>query len=232
MSDNKRLNFLMEKLGIRKDTTDELAGLREALDKQGIARKERNKMLETVNKGMIDDIRNGMREIIATISDDIADDKLNSVTNDAVATIMGALMQEGTDVPEEVDVEVETMMDDDEDEVIEEESMMSNEEYAKELRGILKEQNDVLAVLKEREGQHEDLFEIAKEAVSSAKMVQELETRIVAMEKQISLRPQRASQSDETEVNPESEIAKTIGSRKDRESLAQSPIFKGMVEQS
>lgn len=230
MSDNKRLNFLMEKLGIGKDTTDELAGLREALDKQGIARKERNKMLETVNKGMIDDIRNGMREIIATISDDIADDKLNSVTNDAVATIMGALMQEGTDVPEEVDVEVETMMD--EDEVIEEEAMMSNEEYTKELRGILKEQNDVLAVLKEREGQHEDLFEIAKEAVSSAKMVQELETRIVAMEKQISLRPQRASQSDETEVNPESEIAKTIGSRKDRESLAQSPIFKGMVEQS
>lgn len=215
---DKRLTFLRDLFGNgdqEKEVVDALAGVREVLDGKGVARKSYEPHLEHINKGMMEDLRDAFREAIGTITDDVEDAKLNEIVNQMVAQTIGMLTQVETDVPEEMDdeldIDVETMMGDEDE--MDEETMM-RDDY-KSLASAVKEQTETIKALLDEKGMdYDDTFEILKEVGTAVKgtkdRVSDFEKRLERIEKAFNSRSRRASSAPETRVsNGDAEPIKT-----------------------
>lgn len=193
MSD-KRTSFLDQLLGRNKaeGAIDALEGLRQRLDDAKVARKEYEPMLKRIKrKGIMEDLKTEISSALSIVRDDVSDEVVNKV----VASALGLLLSEESDAPEDVveeDVIEEEIMEDDEE-------MIDEEIMSKELTVKIGELVDInKALLNERDGIHDDLFAVAKEAVGALKGMSELSQRLDKIEKQVNARPRRASEASST----------------------------------
>jgi hypothetical protein len=195
------------------DAVDALAGLRQRLDDAKVSRKEYEPALKRIaQKGIMEDLKAEIASALSIVRDDVSDEVVNKV----VASALGLLLSDESDVPEEIaadeTVDEALMEDGDEEDIIEEELMSKG---VKELAGEVREQNTIIkALLNERGDSYDDLFEIAKEAVTALQGQGALLARIEKMEKQLNARPRRASESDSTVLDGDN--AKKIKSKIDK----------------
>lgn len=225
MKDNekgKRKGWLSKLLGDKSaDVTSALADLDQALQNAGVAKKTVKRLhdgkmagdAKAKLKGMLEDAIEDVEQVIGGITDEVPE----GLAEQVVATIVSALAEASSD-PNDVEdeeedfeetlIEAESMADEDEDEKADEDE---DEEATKAYRTIGKQLARVQSELREQtEGMGAVFDAVIKSAnavsalaplVAKADAIEDLLTRVKAIETAMKGKPRRAIESDETRVD-------------------------------
>jgi len=216
----KRKGWLANLLGDKSaDVTSALADLDQALQQAGVAQKTVKRLhagkmtgdAKAKLKGMLEDAIQNVETVISEITDEVPE----GLAEQVVATIVSALAEVSAD-PDDTEneedfedalIEAESMTDEDEKADDEDE----DEEMTKAYRTIGKQLARVQAELREQTEGMEAVFDaVIKSAnavsalaplVAKADAIEDLLTRVKAIETVMKGKPRRATQSEETRVD-------------------------------
>lgn len=176
--------------------------LKSALDNKGIQHKEKKPdQAETASKGLLEDLEAKISEALGDITDD--PEKAKQLQDDLMQTIVECLADGGTPEPEATDGTEEEAaegyhydaMDGEGEEEVPQTTTMGRKELAL-LDTLIQSQEGILEAVEglvERQKSLEKVTELPDAVASLGK-------RMKALEVQLKMRPQAASESDDTEV--------------------------------
>jgi len=177
-----------------------VAGLKNSLNKKQDELDEAGIERKALTPDVVDGLRAGLEEIIPGIEEE------------AATSIMQMIVDVLSEEQPDSDVEDETAAMDDEDD-----KQNEDEEEEKEVAALVQQVTEMGKAYNDSYADMSEVVQLVMKAfersTSETKEYDDLKQRLGKMEKQLSRKPRRASQAPETQLDPESKLAKDLAAQ-------------------